>query len=205
MTTAAIRPAASRIAALAIGVGIAVSTPMTAKAAGANSMISNAPEVAQPRVMVPHVPTPAPNGGLAGCWSAQRLIYGPYAFSFCSNGSYGSYQVRGGGLACNGSVNVARGPANTFTVQLRRSQCNGWTDWSADRLVCRATGGNRWSSGYSRGSSGDSRHAAEVATPNMPTPRMPAPRMPAPHRNLECTYFPVVSGYHPIGLAMSPN
>jgi len=187
-----------RIAGFAIAASVALSAPVAANAAGAG-----APEVAQPRVMVPHVPAPAPHGGVAGCWSAQRLIYGPYAFSFCSNGRYGSYQVRGGGLFCNGTVNVNRGPRNTVTVQLSRSQCNGWTDWSADHLVCRVTGGGRTRN--NQGLANDSRYAAEVATPHVATPRVPVPHFPVPGQRLDCTYVPVVSGYHPIGLAMTRN
>ncbi|MEJ8571195.1 hypothetical protein [Microbaculum marinum] len=181
-----------RAAALALALAAAISAPGAADAAG-----TNVPEVAQPRVLVPHVPAPhvpqpAPRDRISGCWSGERLIYGPYAFSFCSNGDYGSYQVRGGGLACNGSVTVSRGPGDTVTVNLSRSQCNNWTDWSADRLVCR-TGDRVWI---------DQPYASR---PEVAQPHVAVPRRPAPMRQLDCTYFPAAAGYHPIGLALSRN
>jgi len=169
--------ATPHIAVLAFGIIAALCAPQAASAAGASA------QVAQPRVLVPQVPIPASQDRISGCWSGERLIYGPYPFSFCSNGEYGSYQVRGGGLSCDGSVNVARGPGNTVTVNLSRSQCNGWTDWSADSLVCRPSTG-----------------PDAVA---MPQPRVAVPGVPV--RRLDCTYFPSVSGYHPIGLALSRN
>jgi hypothetical protein len=178
------KTATRRAAVLAFTILAAVCAPYAANAAGASV------QVAQPRVLVPHVPTPTPQNRISGCWSSQRLIYGPYAFSFCTNGEYGSYQVRGGGLSCDGSVNVSPGPGNSLTVNLSRSQCNGWTDWSADRLVCRPS--------YSP-------NAVAAPTPRVATPSVPTPHVPAPVHRLDCTYFPSVSGYHPIGLALSRN
>ena len=162
-----------RIALIALAIGAAVSG---SQAAGASTRVAET--IAQPHVLVPHQPAPAPKMRVSGCWEAQRRIYGPYAFSFCSNGSYGSYQVRGGGLFCDGSVNISRGPGNAVTINLSRTPCNGWTDWSADRLVCRSGGRD------------------------MPMTRV---AVPAPPARLDCTYFPSVPGYHPIGLALSPS
>ncbi len=178
-----------RIACLAVCATAALAAPLAAEAGPAT------PEVAVPRVTVPHMPAP---GGLAGCWSAGRPIYGPYAFSFCSNGGHGSYQVRGGGLSCGGNVSVVPGRAGSFTVRLGHGRCNGRTDWSADYLVCRSAGG--WNGGYGGGWSGGYGVRPEVAVP-----RAPAPRHPASAARLDCTYYPVVAGYSPIGLAMFRN
>ncbi|MCT8970418.1 hypothetical protein [Microbaculum marinisediminis] len=187
-----------RIAGFAVGAAIVMTLPLTAAAGQAQS------EVATPRVAVPHVPAPGGGADMAGCWSSQRLIYGPYAFSFCSNGRYGSYRVRGGGLACEGNVTVSPGRGGTATVRLSRSRCNGRTDWSADYLVCRSVGGG--GVGYGNGGYGQygtRGYRPEVAVPRAPTPRYP--RVPIPAGRLDCTYYPTVAGYHPIDLAMVRN
>jgi hypothetical protein len=186
-----------RLACLVLGASMALAAPVAATAGQANA------EVAVPRVTVPHVPVPAPAGGVAGCWSAQRPIYGPYSLSFCSNGRYGSYQVRGGGLSCNGSVNVTPNGGGTVTVRLSRSRCNGWTDWSADYLVCRNPG-PYWAGGYRGGFNRSYTGGTnpEVAVPHVPSPRVPTPHVPNFGR-LDCTYYPVAAGYHPTGLALT--
>lgn len=182
------RFAPARLATLVIGAAVALSAALPAHAAG-----SAQPKVAVPNVAVPKVPVPVPGpANIAGCWSAQRPIYGPYAFSFCSNGKYGSYKVRGGGLHCNGSVTVTSGWGNTATVRLSRSHCNGWTDWSADYLVCRTGGG--WT-GVNPPEFGIHAPQARVAVPHVPTQGW----------RLDCTYHPVAAGYHPIGLALTRN
>ncbi len=158
---------------------------------GAANAGKSAAEVATPRVVTPHVPLPGAKRGIAGCWVAKRTIYGPYAFSFCSNGQYGGYKIRGGGLACDGSVTVRRGPGNAATIRLSRSACNGWTDWSADYLVCKMAPAH-WKPHRSQSLS-----AAEVAVPR--------PHRPGRIGRLDCTYFPVVNGYHPIHLTMVAN
>jgi len=185
-TTSLIR----RATCLAAGAAIALIAPLGAHAGQPNA------EVAVPRAPTPYVTVPRA-GVLAGCWSAQRMIYGPYAFSFCSNGRAGSYQVRGGGLNCNGNVKVRPNGDGTVTVGLSRSRCNGHTDWSADYLVCRTAGGfggvhgGGWNGGYV------ARPNAEVAVPRAPVP--------VPGGHLSCTYYPVAPGYSPTGLAMVRN
>jgi len=179
-----------RLACLALGAAVALSAPFAAQAG------QNKSEVAVPRVAVPHVPAPPP-GGVAGCWSAQRLIYGPYAFSFCTNGRYGSYQVHGGGLNCNGNVTMRQGRGGAVTVQLSRSRCNGRTDWTADTLVCRNIGGygGGWNGGH--GGTMRSRERSEVAVPRV--------AVPAPSGRLDCTYYPAAAGYRATGLALVRN
>lgn len=185
---------------VALGATVVVSAPLAANAGAAK------PEVVVPRVGVPHVGVPnvpAP-GGIAGCWSAQQRIYGPYSFSFCSNGSYGSYKVRGGGLFCDGSVTVRPGWGDTVTVRLSRSPCNGWTDWSADYLVCRSAG--QWTGGWNGAYPGVAYKGPanpEVVVPHAPNPRVATPRVPVAGWRLDCTYVPVAPGYRPIGLAMT--
>ena len=170
---------------LAAGAAAVLAVPGSASAG------KSTPEVATPRVVTPHVPLPGAKRGIAGCWAAKRTIYGPYAFSFCSNGQYGGYKIRGGGLACDGSVTVKRGPGNAATIRLSRSACNGWTDWSADYLVCKTAPG-RWMPHGSQSLS-----AAEVAVPR--------PHRPGRAGRLDCTYFPVVNGYHPVHLTLIAN
>jgi hypothetical protein len=183
-----------RIACLALGASMALSAPLAAQAG------QNKSEVATPRIAVPHVPVPGP-GGVAGCWSAQRLIYGPHAFSFCTNGRYGSYQVHGGGLNCNGNVTLTQGRGGAVTVQLSRSRCNGRTDWSADTLECRSTGGfaGGWNGGWNGGYGGTmgSRDRSEVAVPRV--------AVPAAGGRLDCTYYPAAPGYRATGLALVRN
>lgn len=143
-----------------------------------------------PMVAVPSVPTPAPVPvpvSIAGCWATNQLIYGPYTLSFCSNGAYGNYQVSGGGLGCSGDVNIG-GQGGQFRIQLGHGRCNGYTDWSADYLVCNAFGG-----------------FGAPAAPGAAAPQVAVPQVPTPGPGvggLTCTYYPVAPGYSPIGISL---
>ncbi len=171
----------SRFAVVALAAAVSVFAMSPDPAAAQN---------AAPQVVVPQVPTPGPGPvpgpiGIAGCWAANQLIYGPYSFSFCSNGAYGTYQVYGGGLSCNGNVNVT-GQGGQFRIQLGHGRCNGNTDWSADFLVCNA--------GFGFGI----QQAPGAAAPQVAVPQVPTPGPGA--GNLNCTYYPVAPGYSPIGV-----
>lgn len=182
--------------------GIALATGLAAIAPAAQASGSVAsPQVASPHVAVPHVPTPSP-GDVAGCWSADRAIYGPYRLSFCTNGYAGSYRVTGG-LTCEGAVRISTRGDGTVSVRLGHGRCNGRTDWSADHMECRPRHAGVWN-GWQSGQSGSNR---DVASPQVAVPRPPYPYPPGPgwSDRMDCTYFPVVAGYRPIGVGLRRN
>jgi hypothetical protein len=166
-------------------VALAAAVSIFAFSADEVSAQQNAPAVAVPQVPTP-APTPGPVG-IAGCWAANQLIYGPYSFSFCSNGAYGNYQVSGGGLSCSGTINVG-GQGGQFRIQLGHGRCNGNTDWSADYLICTPIGG-----------------FGAPAAPGTAAPQVAVPQVPTPGPGvggLNCTYYPVAPGYSPIGVSL---
>lgn len=180
------RPSKHRLAAYRL--------PGLALAAAVMAAIGSAPEAsaqtASPNVAVPsHPHVPLPRHGVAGCWVANQLIYGPYAVSFCSDGRAGSYRVTGGGLSCGGAVDISR-RGGALRVQLGHGRCNRRTDWTADTLVCGRVGG--YGGGHGR--------VPDVAAPAVPVPGVPVPGVPG-FGQLTCTYYPAVAGYSPVGVS----
>lgn len=87
------------------------------------------------RVIVPD----APGGAIfSGCYRVSTRLYGPYRMTFCLQ-QRGKYQVTGGGITCNGTLDW-RVSGRDITVQLRRTSCGNGVAWSGDRMVCRGAG-----------------------------------------------------------------
>jgi len=86
------------------------------------------------RVVVPD----NPNGALvAGCYRADRNLYGPYRLTFCLKRS-GTYQAVGGGLTCNSRLTWTVEGKRRVEVDLRRGTCNRNKAWAAATMSCRA-------------------------------------------------------------------
>jgi len=124
-----------------------------------------------PKIMVPS-PTPPPSaGGIAGCWSADRNLYG-YQLSFCVHNHGGaSYTVTGKGLHCHARL-AWQQTWGSYGFTMSRTSCGRGMDWTADSFTCVLKAG--WDGGR--------------------TARMPVPSEGA---RLECTYWPAVWGYFP--------
>lgn len=117
----------------------------------------------EPRVVVPDHPA-----GVAvnGCFRANRTLFGPYRLTFCLE-RRGTYEVRGGGLNCNGQLNW-RASGRDILIDLRRASCGGRRAWEAATIECRSGGLLGQIAGQLRG----------------------VPRL----ATLHCTYFPSVRG-----------
>lgn len=100
--------------------------------AGLLSVTSVFAQGAETRVIVPD----APNGVIvSGCYEAVGRIYQKYRFEFCLK-QRGTYEVRGGGVRCDGRLNWnVRGAS--VNVELRRSRCGNGVAWSADTMTCK--------------------------------------------------------------------
>ncbi|MFT4151741.1 MAG: hypothetical protein QM656_16190 [Paracoccaceae bacterium] len=87
----------------------------------------------EPRVMVPERP-----GGVvaAGCYRADRNLYGPYRLQFCLQSPRGTYTVTGQGAACRGRANYTVS-GTTIRVRLERSSCGNGQAWTAATISCR--------------------------------------------------------------------
>jgi len=185
--------------------GIRPGLTAIAFATGLNAIALSAAQASasgtSPHVAVAHLPTPVPVN-IAGCWSADRAIYGPYHLSFCTDGHAGVYRVTGG-LDCKGAVRLSTRADGSLTIRLGHGRCDGSIDWSADYLECRprhAGVRNGWQGGRS-GATGD------VASPQVAVPRAPYPYPAGPgwSDRMDCTYFPVVVGYRPMGVGLLRN
>jgi hypothetical protein len=130
------------------------------------------------------VAVPSPTGSIAGCWNANRNLYGPYNLRFCFNpsGSSGSYSVTGSGLSCNGSITWTQ-TGRLLRVSMTRSHCGYGQDWTADRLVCRVIPASFKRPILPSKTSGDARILVPTPTPGV--------------ASLACTYLPSVAGYRP--------
>jgi hypothetical protein len=86
-------------------------------------------------VVVPEHP-----GGVAvnGCFRANQNLFGPYRLTFCLE-RRGTYQVRGGGLSCDGRLHWHTVGRDIF-IDLERSSCGRGRAWEAARMECRHTG-----------------------------------------------------------------
>lgn len=84
------------------------------------------------RVVVPDVP-----GGalVAGCYKADRNLYGPYRLTFCLQRK-GLYTVRGDSLRCDGTLSWTT-TGRDVKISLRRQSCNRGLAWAAGNIVCR--------------------------------------------------------------------
>lgn len=86
---------------------------------------------ANTRVLVPD----APDGAIvAGCYRADRDLYGPNRLSFCLE-RRGAYQVRGNGVRCDGRLDWWVSGRNV-SVELRRQSCNGGLAWAQATVTC---------------------------------------------------------------------
>ncbi|MCX7889548.1 MAG: hypothetical protein N2422_07430 [Rhodobacteraceae bacterium] len=86
------------------------------------------------RVVVPD----KPDGVLvAGCYKADRKLYGPYAFTFCLK-RRGAYAASGGGLKCEGKLDWQVEGRRRVEIDLARGRCNGNKAWAAAQVSCKA-------------------------------------------------------------------
>lgn len=103
-------------------------------------LLMSVPAVSQqeiePLVVVPEHP-----GGVAvnGCFRATQDLFGPYRLTFCLE-RRGTYQVRGGGLRCDGGL-TRRVVGRDIIVDLQRSSCGRGRAWDAATMECHHTGG----------------------------------------------------------------
>lgn len=89
------------------------------------------------RVVVPDAPGGA---DLAGCYRADRPLYGPHRVVMCfERGRAGTYKVRGPDLRCDGRLSW-RLRNGTLDVSLRRQSCNRGLAWAAATVECRPRG-----------------------------------------------------------------
>jgi len=86
-------------------------------------------------VIVPDHPQGVP---INGCYRANQLLFGPYQFSFCLNRP-GTYQVRGGGVRCDGRM-TWRGQGRDINADIHRASCGGGVAWEAAFMECRPAG-----------------------------------------------------------------
>ena len=101
-----------------------------------SAVIIGTPILAQePFVVVPEHP-----GGVAvnGCFRANQNLFGPYRLTFCLE-RRGTYQVRGGGLNCDGRLQWNTAGRDIF-IDLERSSCGRNRAWEAAQMDCRHTG-----------------------------------------------------------------
>jgi hypothetical protein len=131
------------------------------------------------RVVVPDTP-----GGalVAGCYRADRVLFGPYRLTFCLE-RRGTYSVRGGGLACDGRLTwTASG--STVTIGLRRQSCGNGRAWAAAEIVCRPRSlVSLILEDLLRDLAGEDRRTPRVVIPDRPT-----------IGRLACSYYPTVPG-----------
>lgn len=129
------------------------------------------PRVAQEANSQIMVPTPSPGGGISGCWSADRNLYG-YELNFCIQpGGRASYTITGSGLHCHARLSWTQ-TWGGYAFNMSRTSCGHGVDWSADSFTCTSKGGG-----------------IGEATGRMPVPSYGA--------RLDCKYWPAVWGYIP--------
>ena len=131
---------------------------------------SVAPVLAQditPMVLVPE----HPGGGVPveGCFRANENLFGPYRLTFCLE-RRGTYEVRGGGIRCDGRL-TGRTSGRDILIDLQRASCGRGRAWEEASIDCRHFG-SLLGRALGRLILGD-------------TPRLSA---------LRCTYHPTVRG-----------
>jgi hypothetical protein len=122
------------------------------------------------RVIVPDSPGGA---NFAGCFRADRDLYGPHRLTMCFE-RRGTYTIRGG-ARCDGTL-TWRSSGRDIFVDLRRASCRGRVAWERADVTCRGTGGLVGAAVRDA--------LARVLTSNLPRLRA-----------LACTYRPRVRGY----------
>lgn len=150
---------------------------VAAAAAVASIGIANASQI-EPKIAVPS-PGPA---GIQGCWSADRMLYGPYQLTFCLDRSGGSYRVTGGGLNCRAELTWWKG-WNGYRFAMERAECGRGTDWTADSFTCEV----RYEPVYYNRSTEDEGFEPKIA--------VPSPSPDPENVKLDCRYKPSVFGY----------
>lgn len=100
-------------------------------------LLSSPPTLAQETFVV--VPD-HPGGGVpvSGCFRANQNLFGPYRLTFCLE-RRGTYQVRGGGLSCDGRLTWRTSGRDIF-IDLERSSCGRGRAWEAAQMDCRHAG-----------------------------------------------------------------
>jgi len=88
------------------------------------------------RVIVPDHPNGIP---VNGCFRANQNLFGPYRLTFCLD-RRGTYQVRGGGVSCDGRL-TWRVSGRDILVDLQRTSCGRGRAWEAASMECRQVGG----------------------------------------------------------------
>lgn len=100
-----------------------------------SASLASKAQTPEARVVVPA----APGGAfVAGCYKADRNLYGPYRLTFCLE-RRGSYAIRGGGLVCDGRL-TWKASGGEVDITLRRQSCNRNLAWANATLVCRPRG-----------------------------------------------------------------
>ena len=122
------------------------------------------------RVIVPESPGGA---NFAGCYRADRDLYGPHQLTMCFE-RRGTYTIRGG-ARCDGRLSWSVSGRDIF-IDLRRASCRNGVAWERASVDCRGTGG--LIGAIVREAFG------RVITSNLPR-----------IRTLECTYRPTVRGH----------
>ena len=81
-----------------------------------------------------------PGGGVVvnGCFRATQNLFGPYRLTFCLE-RRGTYEVRGGGLRCDGRL-THRGIGRDIHIELQRATCGRGRAWEAASIECRHSG-----------------------------------------------------------------
>ena len=101
--------------------------------------LMSGPVMAQePFVLVPDQPG---GGGVAvnGCFRADRDLFGPYRLTFCLE-RRGTYQIRGGGVRCDGRLDFDVRRRDIF-IDLHRTSCGNGVAWEAAAIDCSPIGG----------------------------------------------------------------
>lgn len=88
------------------------------------------------RVIVPD----HPGGGILvnGCFRATQNLFGPYRLTLCLE-RRGTYEVRGGGLRCDGRL-THRAVGRDIHIDLQRASCGRSRAWEAASIECRHSG-----------------------------------------------------------------
>jgi hypothetical protein len=104
--------------------------------AALQSPMPMAQEAITPMVMVPDHPVGVP---VNGCFRANRNLYGSYRLTFCLE-RRGTYQIRGGGVSCDGRLTWSTSGRDIF-IDLQRTSCGRGRAWEEARMDCRNSGG----------------------------------------------------------------
>lgn len=170
---------------LAAVAGAALVLPAAANATGA-----------RPQVVVPDRPGSSGFPGYEGCYAVQGRIYGPYRLTFCLGSPRNSYyQVRGGGIRCDGPLDWSEGRRG-IQINLARTSCGGGIAWSADTMQC----------DFSRAGFPEPRAGGGFDNrPQVVVPDRPGGGRPIQAGELTCRYFPAARGFEEITIIARPD